>query len=433
MYWSLFLLVYLLVYRISNKKRWDYLSWRVLFFFVFYWIFSIGLSEMGIFGLSKVSNSTYLMLTGGIVSFMFGYSLIKITPNRTESINEKNIIPQIAAMTSNVLFLIIMAVLTIYIATLYASFIQRIILLSSMTEARGEAYSGNLYGYFFDLMNSLLLSPLNMFLLPVWALLLILKKRNVFFWISTFFITIYASLRGGRIEYIQIIVIIFFVYYCLFDRIKQKRNFIFYSVLAGAFVFAVLCYTSALRNGQFGFSKQTWEVGSEIALKQIQTYSAGPISAFDYGVNDNYVDKIGGYQYGRITLTSLDRLVCLFLRRIGLPAHDAMEAFAEIKQNLWIDIGEIRFNALYTAFMPFYLDFGIYGVIIIPFILGIVVRSSIRWMYRNFNIYSIILVSILFYTMFRSVMDWNFYNSMDVVLLIFLYYKGKQRRNLLTN
>lgn len=425
----IFIIVFFFAFCLIYMTNLDKTSRRFLVFFVGYWCIATFLSLNNIGGLCEVSSSTYSLVYIHLISFCLGFNVIRIRNSKFRIISRESIDTSINSLMNNTFFRIILIVSTIYICSLYIQFFQSIFILGSMTEARGEYYGGggDIYGPLFFILNQFILEPLNIILLPVFAYKLY-YKRDWIFWVIALYVIILASLSGGRIGYIRIAAAGLCVLYCIFDSIKSKRKLGLYAIISVVAIYLLLVVTSAARTGSLEFDKESLEIGNEVAKEHLATYSAGPIAALDYSINQDYLNRTGGYKYGRLTLTSLDRMTCMVLRRFGIHAVDAMDSMMELKQETYISLGDVRFNALYTAILIYYNDFGIWGVLFIPFLLGLFIRILIKRMYDYNSLPFVILVTWFFYIMIRSVMDFGFYNPSDVVVLFILYRLGKIHR-----
>ena len=297
---------------------------------------------------------------------------------------------------------------------LLAVFFQRVMFYDTMTDARVDYFSGDLYGPAFSFVNQLVLAPLTVIVLPLFAYK-IYYSRDWFTYLMLIFLFTVSGLSGGRNAYVRIVAVLAFVLFFLFDSIKSKKKLLLYSILTAFILFSVLSFISAARSGMIGFDSDSLETGKDVTLEQLVTYSSGPIAAFDYSIANNYVEMVGGYKHGRLTLTSLDRTMCFFLRKLGFHAEEAMNSVGELKQNYWIQLGGVRFNALYTSCFIYYLDFGVWGVLILPFILGYIFRKILLNLYRHNTLSLLILMSWFFWVFFRSVQDFGFYSPFDCV------------------
>ena len=133
-------------------------------------------------------------------------------------------------------------------------------------------------------------------------------------------------------------------------------------------------------------------------------------------------------------MTSPVSLAYIIANKLGMPFQQPIELLVEYKQSDYLLIGpNIRHNALYTAFLYFYLDGGILGVIIISFILGMLCRLSVRMMYRYRNTPSLVLCSLCFTTSLFSITDYRFINYIYIVLIIILIRMiKKNKKHLIT-
>ena len=118
----------------------------------------------------------------------------------------------------------------------------------------------------------------------------------------------------------------------------------------------------------------------------------------------------------------------LFFSRLGFRIPQPLDKFVLIKQGDFIEIGDDyrSWNALYTANVFFYLDFGIVGVIVLPFFFGVLFRTLIGRLYKYRNLQFVIIVNYLFFVVVCSVMDFGFTSGYVLLLFIILYIWGRK-------
>lgn len=186
---------------------------------------------------------------------------------------------------------------------------------------------------------------------------------------------------------------------------------------------------SNMRSSDFGLREGLEETNSHIV-----SYLGGPVVAFDYALNSNMLEECGGYQYGTMTFASIDEMlfmVQVILKKISgtgvLPARAINKIGTYLHEN-YIDVGtEWRWNALYTSCLYYYLDFGILGVLLIPFVFGIMVRLSIRWLYQYRSFVFLILLSVIFYILINTFQRFFLYRMSQILFLVGLYYFGRKK------
>ena len=135
-----------------------------------------------------------------------------------------------------------------------------------------------------------------------------------------------------------------------------------------------------------------------------------------------------------MTFAAIDEIVFMgetVLRKVveTPPRARAISEIGIYLHDNYIDIGTPwRWNALYTSCLYYYLDFGIFGVLFLPFIFGILVRLSIKWVYQYRSFLMIVILSIVFYTLVNTFQRFFLYRMSQLLLLYVLYHYGKKKQ-----
>ena len=246
-----------------------------------------------------------------------------------------------------------------------------------------------------------------------------------------FYLFGYESLGGGRIGYVRIVLGVAFVAYCLLRTFKNNRRR-GYTIAAGGAVllFGLLSIVSAARKGEVGTGSGARQLGTEVTLEHLVTYTAGPIAAFDYYLENGLTQKVlGGYQYGNVTLTPLISFVNLFSSRLGVSFNKSADELIVFKQETMIDLApDINYwNALYTANVYYYSDFGVFGVILFPFLYGLLISWIISKLYKHKSLPLVMILSFCMWCMMDSVLDYAFTSPYDVLTLIIMFFIGTRK------
>lgn len=410
----------------------DGLSQRLLYLYLGYWLVALLWAVMQISGLNYTSNYTLILLCINVLSFTIGYFMFKIRPSNKISFSQVE--AAVEKLMSKTYFKALLIGCTVLALFLFSIYFQRIMLYQSIYDVRSEYYENELYGGWFQYLNYFLLWPLAMVVIPVFAYSLF-YKRNTYTLIMAIYLLAYESLSGARGGYVAIIAGFVFIIYCVFNAIKRSnpRSIVILTSSVVALLLIVFL-TTAGRMGIIGSSKNAVKAGMDETFYQIGIYTAAPIAAFDYSIKNNYSSQIGGLKYGKLTLSSVEELYNLFASRIGMTVSMSdVRKFVSIKQSEFIIVGNgdeltSHYNALYTAVLWFYLDFGILGVISIPFLLGILVRWVISQTYKYFSIPMLAVCYVAFYYTVNSVKDFYLRSGYVLLMLIVLYIVGKKTR-----
>lgn len=409
----------------------DGLSRRLLYLYFGYWLVALILADMRISGLDYTSNYALLLLCINVFSFTIGFFLYKIRPSNKISVNQVGV--AVEELMSKSYFKTLLIGCTVLALFLFSIYFQRIMFYQSIYDVRSDYYENELYGGWFQYLRYFLLWPLAMVVIPVFAYSLF-YKRNIYTLIMAIYLVAYESLSGGRGGYVTIITGFVFVIYCVFNAVK--KNNLRSNVILASSVFALLLIvflTTAGRMGIVDSSKNTVKEGMDETIYQIGIYTAAPIVAFDYSIKNNYSGRIGGLKYGKLSLSSVEELYNLLGSRLGMTiSMKDVQKMVSIKQSDFIVVGNnesitSHYNALYTAVLWFYLDFGVFGVVFIPFLLGILVRWVILQTYIYFSLPMLAVCFVTFNYTINSVMDFYLRSGYVLLALIVLYVVGKKK------
>ncbi len=434
MFFSIALILFLLlIFRIKGSSSIDQISKRILLIYVIVWGLTICCSSLDVFDLHTPSLKLRCFLVGHVIAFVLGYKLVKINQQAINKFSFETLNHKLDKLTDSLLFRVISAVLAAYILSLVVVFFRTLALLS-LSEMRNDFYEEGLYGNLFSMINGPILSVFNCIALPVFAWML-LYKRNIFTIVLGTYLVGYASLGGGRFGYLIIIIETIFVALCVFLTNENRAQRLKQVAIVGGIMLALITSVTALRYGLSTNSKDTAHDAIEETAKSLYYYSVGPLSALDYAIENHYESRINGYQYGGLTLCSVQAFLYTFLNKVGIRYDKSdLDKMVRIKQDEYILIGtDSRWNALYSTNLYYYLDFGYFGIIIIPFFLGMLVRYTIKLMYRYNNVPFFILTAYVFNIMVLSFTIFRFTGLFDLLFVVGLYICGKHRISLDSN
>jgi len=422
------LLVFFICYFfIISKKNLDTPSKTIITLFSAYWAFSLIVSSIGVYGIDIPHLKTYIIFIINIISFTFGFLTINIRSKA--NVNKDHLLLLLKSMSNNKWIIILACISAIYVLSKVAIYRNAIIVGETISSLRSEYYSSetNLFGSEFPYVN-LFLTAIFVYLAPLFSYLSF-HKRGFLWVIIGLFLLGYVFIGGGRFGYVRIVLaIVFFELVLKVSSIKTSKLIVTFSSIAVA-LFVLFAIVSGGRRGEID-AQNAFEAGRDIALEQIVTYSSGPITAFDKSLEYDYVRKIGGFQYGRLTFSAIDVFINMVASHIlGVSTQPALSKLS-FKQDSPIKIGpNYVWNALYTCLLFFYLDFGILGAIFPPFFIGLLFRKFITCLYKRPS-YSIIVIVFYFFreTMF-SVIDYGFTSPIVFLMLVVLFIQWRYSKN----
>lgn len=413
------------------RSSMDRLSKRVLSFYLFFWFAALCLSISGFQGLHTPHISTIFILLGHLLTFVLGFSVVKVERYSHDIRKEMPLFDiQINTVVSSKKFIIVLIISLVYVSSMFAIFFKEVMVADALVDVRKDFYSGEMLGSGFSFINTYFLIPFHGFLLSVFGYLTF-YKRNVVWVLSGVHIIMYSLLSAGRNEFVNIILIIVFFAICIgrYASSNQRKNYIVFAFLI-IFIYSIMGFLTGNRSG---LSRgNSLSDGMEETNTHIIAYLGGPVVAFDYALNSNIINECGGYQYGAMTFASIDEVEFMgeaILRKVagGIPRERAISKIGSYLRDNYIDVGTPwRWNALYTSCIYYYLDFGILGVLLLPFIFGAIVRYLIRCTYRYKSVFFIILIAFVFYILVNTFQRFFLYRMSQLLLLFVLYHYGKK-------
>lgn len=411
----------------------DSISKKFLLSYAAVWFLALLLSTNGAAGLNIPDDNTVVLLIAHLFMFLFGFKTTKIKSCNTQAFTD-TLRFSVDKFLDNKIFNYILIACLLYVLSMFAVFYKTVLVMQSLADVRTEFYEGDLYGSMYGLINTFILTPLDYVLFPLFGYMCI-RRRNWQWGLAAIYLLVHSSLAGGRLGYIRIFLGIIFFVFCLSDisRHGKNRKNILIMAFASIAVYLLIIFTSAGRSGSVGFDMATLREGQEVANEHITSYTSGPIAAFDYALSNDYVQKVGGYKHGGLIFTTVEGLFYTLVGRLGITYERPITPVVEVLQNQPIDIGASNYwNALYTSCIYYYLDFGILGVIVLPFIIGLLFRYSIKRYYLDSNVYSFILVGYVFLKLIFSIIQFNFTNFSELLLVCMLVYMSEKKRNRVT-
>ena len=420
-----FLIMFIIV---KEKKNIEGFSRRLFYVYLAYWFLSFFFSALNPVGLISIAPLTYLFVAMHILFFWLGYSKI-VAIRKGNVINLDHIHQVVSNVMNNAFFRVILVVSILYLASLVAVFYERMLMYQSMGDVRTDYYDNNLYGPFFGKIQALFLLPLNFFVVAMLSVSLIKDRiftiNNLLLFL---YYLLYSSLSGGRGAYITLLWGIIFIAFCVKNIIKEHKIKLFaYGLPVLLSVYFFLSMLTAARLGDISFSKNALNEGSEKLSQSLVIYTSGPLVAFNYAIEQNYVTQVGGYKYGGFTLSAPISLFNIVGRKIGIEIPQAINDVVELKQGTPFEIAEGEwYNALYTSCFWYYLDFDFYGLILFPFLLGGLVRWVIKKAYIYQTLPMIVILYMTYHYTIKSVMDLYLNNPLTLLMMIIFFIWGKQ-------
>ena len=403
--------------------------------FLAFWCITLFLSNFNPFGLYDVSHRTYFLLLLFVISFCGGVFSCKSL--QIQHINCMDFSLLIERIIINKYFLLIIIFLDAVLLHLYIKE-QAILSIYSVADVRVNLdellYEGN---SFLGLIRNMFILPL----IPILSflgtyLLMYNRKRLIPLFLILFFVVVSALLGGSRGGILKIAVYCVFMITCkcIFNNKQNKSSFFLQFLKLSPIIIIILVVMSNMTAQRefdmHGFSWEGIKLGSESLAKHFVVYCVGPFRALDYSLNNNYLEIVDGYKWGKCSLGFIDGMLSLVLNSLGIGYQPAYRPLAKLVQENWIYVGAGEsFNFAYTALLFYYIDLGVLGIIIFPFIFGRIVSALFNKFVITCNPMILVLLSYLFTIMIDTIFTWRLYRHQAfttfllIVCLNFLYKK----------
>jgi oligosaccharide repeat unit polymerase len=428
------LIVFLLLILNISLIR-DKLSKVFLSIYICWWALLLIISTFNPYGLYTVSDKTYLLLILNITMFTFGF-ILSGHKQKASNINNIDAIYRIfhsfKSLLKKRIFIIILLLFTIILGYYYIRY-NSVIKNYGLFDARTiRYYVGYLFGSTIEvLFYNYFIEGSSYFIIFAVAFSIVWGRiNNIIFYLLILNFFFYSAVGAGRTAIIDIglnVVFLFIIKKIIspkdplsqnsfsrrFQHINKRR--IYYIVLALIAFYGLAVYLTSFRTGLPEISVENFIIGNDVLARQIIVYCTGPFRALEYAIT-NFQGTFG-FQYGRLTFAAFDELIGYFFRYLGVD-YQVMNHLMGSFISGSIQIGNNQsFNALYTCIFNFYFDFGIIGVIILPFLYGLLFRKiivNIEYKPTLTNLFILIVVSI---TTINSVFTWK-YGAPALILIL---------------
>ncbi len=380
--------------------------------YLIYWFFSFCCSFLNPYGLYEVSDKAYFYLLLNVISFVVGFIALRIDKdyrNRELSIDK---------IIQHPIFL---AIVIIGIVEALVLFSTRLSVLSYIDDDH-TTYRADFIELVFE-GNALLLYSYYLFLFPLYFFLLTLVSYMILFyrkWKLIFFFLLYLipfmMLSEGRSQFLTFGLIMLIIY-AIFGEKHRKLKVKDISLITLA---AILIYAS-MANITANRQKVSFDEGTSLLNETFISYSIWPFRAFDYALSHDYIEKAGGYQYGRASFCGMDFLVSSFLKRFGIRYQSSRDITNGYLQGTQVPIAKDRtMNYAYTNAMYHYYDFGVIGIVIFPFMFGLFCRFIIKKYYTDKSLSLLAILSFLYFIAMHTVFSWYFNKPFTLLYILIL-------------
>lgn len=409
-----------------------------LFMFIYYslWFIVLFLSQFGLVGFDIPTVYSTIVLCLGVLFFSFGFYLVPINTSYT-TFDKVKLKKSVDSLFSNFYFKIIIISLSIYILSLLYTYYRTVVIAQAMDLAEFRAMDredvASLYGPLFAILKTFLL----VWLIPVLRCLFcygLVCNRSWLLIPMAVLLLGYESLGAGRFGYVRTFLpMILVIPLLLSDKNKLKISFrqsiTFIIIIVGLYVLLSVITSLRMRvSDSVELSSETQDAFNE----QLVSYAVGPTVAFSYALDHKYVEQIGGYKLGEITMYSLLWPLEILAYWSGFTdkVNPGRTSYSDYIQDNWISTSpKFSWNALYTWNLDFYCDYGLLGIIFFNLMFGFLFRQSLRLVYRHGTVWGFIICAWLSQIIIQSPIKLSDLSSFFVIIcLVLLFFDYNENR-----
>ena len=437
---TILIIVFVLLLLAIKARVHDTLSKFALYSFVVYWYVSLISSTFSPYQLLEVSFGTYLLLILGTCSFVIGMLALGSSRKNNKVVTfDRTKISRVIEKLLKSKILFISYILTIVYFLQFAITAVALAALqghAEMQEQNELIFMGNdlaqvLFGY--------VATPLFHIALILMAYIFQNLKGNIARFIVPLIILLlyfieFFVIAGGRSTVIIALIYFAITYVCLVP-FEQIRKISFKKILGlliiGVVIAVSFTYMNLYRSTGTFDKTENEEDSSGGVVEMVARYSLSPIVMFDRSLKYRYVDMFG-YQYGKATLMGFDVWISTGLRQIGFTYKTSTNIPEYLEDNYFAyDKKGTLTNYAYTGLLYHYLDFGVLGVFLFPFLFGLLSRMMIMVFYKRTSFYSFLLIGINYFMMMHSLFTCYFLKAwvaLYVMVLLFLVFRKNKSR-----
>jgi oligosaccharide repeat unit polymerase len=260
---------------------------------------------------------------------------------------------------------------------------------------------------------------------------IVFGQRRWLFFLSSLAVVFMDSLLGmGRFRVFELLV-----YVCAFvlfkraqersGKARRRRGGVWLLLLV---LVAYAASVTVQRDPGVENTTGLWLSLGELVSRQVVIYFTGPFNALDQMLSSSIPRQLG-LAGGRATFGGVGEIVNLFIQAMGADHITFNGTIAPITQ-AYIHVGpSVRFNAFYTVVMNMYLDWGVAGILVFPFLYGFASGLAVyRWVVKPGPATALLAV-FNFYVSIASSFRWLYQFPENIVLLTVLLLWGAVAAN----
>lgn len=403
----------------------DLVSRVASYIMVYYYMISLILCTLQLNDFYEVSIEAQLIFLIGTLSLWCGFIRCKIS-KRDEYINR----PYLEQSSKRILSSIFVFFFIVGFCLFCLPYIPKALLVAEM---QGGAEMSNKDEVIFggDNLTTILYnigmaiaSKVALALIPVSVVTGLWKKYFHLLAVCLVLQLFYVILTGGRGQVLSLLFALFYVIIC-FNSNKKNIRFSKKQMISLGLLFAFSFYLMTLvtnfrGHGDFKMDEREKDEANKSMALTFLNYTVVPINLFDVSLKENYKEKFGGNQYGKATFVGVDYLIESVAKRMGISYKTDLYIVEYVQDNRKQCAKDREYNYAYSMFFYNYMDFGLLGVVLIPFIFGYFIRYAIKKYYEQSNFLRMLMVVLMFNLMFTSHFTSPFIRPWDMLYLIIL-------------
>lgn len=416
-----------LVFNLLSKYCFDTFKNHYVIFNT-WWTILITLSFLNFSDLYRPSIETYFIFLIGLISFNFSLFFKKKKFNKTSVISQDYILNEKLA--------ILFFAISLFFQFEYL--VKGVVLLSRNTIALAHI-KASLGSYFDD--SPLELLKIYYFCQPFLVATVLITCFNFLFqekvkWsivILTFINVLSFSIAfGGRIQFFRTIFFIFL--FIIFSSLVKTKTPVFKKRFGKAVTICLFLIGIMILFTQ----SRAWR-NSVNWYETLGNYFLGSFVLFDLFLTNDAISNLSGDKLlGRGTLGCIIDPFLLFFTKLtpelGITTDNLAQNIINYKSEIFYEIGDgNKMNAFLTMYYVFLRDFGLLGIVIIPFFLGLTLNELYRFTMKKKSAILFIIYIFSCYNLLFGVIRWEllYFLPLGTIMFLFFLNKSAYRRNIL--
>lgn len=359
---------------IMSKRK---LNMQIIFCSI--WCIILICAKYQIYNMTYVKDQVYLVVLLGCIGFSLGYFLSSRYTFKIKRYSNKILENNNYTLRKGIS----------YIVLILAIFIQTIILLEMIKMLKGGSLSelrtlfnkgdyGALYGGWLSYANSFLVTPVVFISVPLFIENIFSKKSDYKIFVLTILLIImHVISSAGR--FVLLYFVVDMVYMLYIKRISIPKK-ILKKILGVTFIAIVIIIV--ITNARIAIS---FGNGIKGIIKSLAQYFTLNMPLLDYWMD--YANEYHILTYGNASLKGIVEIFNIVGEFLNIPKTEKyIEAYTTLSliESTYLRVFPDRgYNAFVTMFYSFYLDFRLYGVILLSGIYGFISGAALKGVFKK--------------------------------------------------